>query len=904
MAADHQFALRDGGFFYYPLYQRVQQEWEAGRIPLWEMEENAGMPLLGNPSAAVLYPGKVVYGLFPYPWAARFYVVGHVFLAFVGQSLLLRSWGVSQAGAALAGLAYAFGAPVVFQYCNIIFLVGAAWAPWGFRAADRMLRLGSRFAIWELGLVLVMETLGGDPEIAYLTVAGAAGYAVGISLSSRPRRPWSSAAAWWVVVGTVIAALLWGTAVVTWAYLTRGNRPGLPAAPTRVRIPSEALSVAVWGLGGAVVAWQWWRERAIPTLGRRLLALFGAAALALGLSAAQLLPSLEFTAQSVRAVADGPHAVYPFSVEPWRVIEWIWPNVFGPPWDANQNWLEQIPPKHKSWLWAPSLYLGSITLALAVVGAGFRSGPPWRAWMTAAALISFVASAGEFASPLWWGRSVPKWQSFLGDHDPTGLTREMRSDGALLDGDGSPYWLLMVTLPGFGAFRYPGKLLTLTTLALSALAGAGWDKLVAGRSMRAERWSLGLLALTLVLLTTLFLARDRIVAALATDLPDGLTRASPGRFDAPGAVRNIQGALNHGALAWAAVLALVHYARRRPRLAAPAAMVVLTLDMAIANQALIVTVPQSEFDRKPKVLELIEQAERKEPAQGPFRIHRPTGWSPARLALQAGGPEEQRLWFDWHRSTLTPKVAIPYGLEYTFTSGTAELADYSWFFVPFTTEIDAGLARRLHIEADQPVVYYPRRGFDIWNTRYFILPMRLRWDNAVRGFMSLLEHTQRIVPEPTAFSGPEGQNRQEEWAWREDWTLSRNEQALPRAWVVHRARRLEPNGGQTSAERRDRIWPILYPADRYWNMPGRPAYDPREVAWVEADDIRRLRKYIAGGRPTPTETVSVHYPNPQRVEIEARLEQPGLVILADVFYPGWKLQIDGHECAAARKSMR
>ena len=79
----------------------------------------------------------------------------------------------------------------------------------------------------------------------------------------------------------------------------------------------------MWGLGEKIVAWQWWRERAIPKLGRGLLALFGAAALALGLSAAQLLPSLEFTAQSVRAVADGPHAVYPFSVEPWRAIEWI-----------------------------------------------------------------------------------------------------------------------------------------------------------------------------------------------------------------------------------------------------------------------------------------------------------------------------------------------------------------------------------------------------------------------------------------------------------------------------------------------------------------------------------------------------------------------------------------------------
>ena len=35
-----------------------------------------------------------------------------------------------------------------------------------------------------------------------------------------------------------------------------------------------------------------------------------------------------------------------------------------------------------------------------------------------------------------------------------------------------------------------------------------------------------------------------------------------------------------------------------------------------------------------------------------------------------------------------------------------------------------------------------------------------------------------------------------------------------------------------------------------------------------------------------------HY-SPQRVELDAVLEQPGLVILADVHYPGWKLTVDG-----------
>src|SRR5262245_52453810 len=75
---DKQFAFRDAGFFYYPLYQRVQQEWEAGRWPLWEPEENGGVPLLGNPTAVVLYPGKIVYAFSSYAWGTRLYVIAHV----------------------------------------------------------------------------------------------------------------------------------------------------------------------------------------------------------------------------------------------------------------------------------------------------------------------------------------------------------------------------------------------------------------------------------------------------------------------------------------------------------------------------------------------------------------------------------------------------------------------------------------------------------------------------------------------------------------------------------------------------------------------------------------------------------------------------------------------------------
>jgi uncharacterized membrane protein YfhO len=39
--------------------------------------------------------------------------------------------------------------------------------------------------------------------------------------------------------------------------------------------------------------------------------------------------------------------------------------------------------------------------------------------------------------------------------------------------------------------------------------------------------------------------------------------------------------------------------------------------------------------------------------------------------------------------------------------------------------------------------------------------------------------------------------------------------------------------------------------------------------------------------------VTVSYPSPRRVEILAKLDSPGLVILSDTYYPGWTLTIDG-----------
>ena len=87
--------------------------------------------MLGNPLAAVFYPGKLIYALLPYAWAARLYVIAHTIVAFLGMLALGRTCGVSWVGSYLGGLSYAFGVPILFQYCFVNLLVGFRLGPVG-----------------------------------------------------------------------------------------------------------------------------------------------------------------------------------------------------------------------------------------------------------------------------------------------------------------------------------------------------------------------------------------------------------------------------------------------------------------------------------------------------------------------------------------------------------------------------------------------------------------------------------------------------------------------------------------------------------------------------------------------------------------------------------------------------
>jgi hypothetical protein len=128
-----------------------------------------------------------------------------------------------------------------------------------------------------------------------------------------------------------------------------------------------------------------------------------------------------------------------------------------------------------------------------------------------------------------------------------------------------------------------------------------------------------------------------------------------------------------------------------------------------------------------------------------------------------------------------------------------------------------------------------------------------------------------------------------------DFRVIRNRIEYPRSWVVHGARATRP---ETEAEtgagtRAETMREILYAADPIWNHGSERVYDPRQVAWVSPADLAEIGHDLSGLATGPSETVTVTYPSPQQAVLEVTLDSPGLVVLADVFYPGWSLTIDG-----------
>lgn len=694
--------FRDTAHYYYPLLRFVVGEWRQGRLPLWNPYDNLGSPLAADPTAFVFYPGLLlVMAGRSIGEGINLFILAHFALAAWGCYRLARAWDASVVGATLAAMTYAFGGIVLFQYCNLVYLVGASWLPITLWAWDRAVRVPRPAHTALAALSMALLVLGGDFHTAYHAV------------------------------------LLW---VAYWPLARKPatSQPSqpvlLPEGHTAPKDSSPPLPMEVGAMGfadlpdppddfGLASGQKSARASKHPFFRRWLFVL----TIALGLSACLWIPAFEFGLASDRQIRAVPRSVYEwlqawiddasakgfahaslppargllgqtqpgthhdavfqFSVTPARWGEFFWPNFAGRLFSENHRWLSGFAAEDR--IWTPSLYLGLIPALCALAAFRLcRGGSPWERWLSWVALVSLLASLGRFGIGY-----LVQWIQSVSQQDPGGELAIGPSFGGI-------YWLATVLLPGYVGFRYPAKCLVVTALAVSQLAAQVFHR----QGMRHQRGVLWLSVLvggtSVAVFGAIWFQRESVVQAFSDGRPD----PAFGPLVASGCLQDLLWAFGQAGVIG---LALAAGAIRYPGSLPVVAVVATAIDLAVANRWMVATLPEEELTSPPALTEILvaETSPGTSPAKAATippifpRVYR-TSEEVAPDWQDFSSPRRLVEMFAWQRDSLFSKCHLLAGVGSLSPGVSARLAD--WQFAlwvasrpPQPKEVDTTLGRLL-----------------------------------------------------------------------------------------------------------------------------------------------------------------------------------------------------------------
>lgn len=428
LTTDQVFVFRDAAHFYYPLFEWTANQWQLGQVPLWNPLEDLGAPVVADSTSSVFYPGKLLFFLpGPFGFWYKAFIVIHVLLCGLTSFRLARHWHCHVSAATLAAVSYALSGNVLFQYCNVVYLVGAAWLPAAILTGDRLIKRGGAGNAVRLAFCLAMMVLGGDAQSAYHA-------------------------------GIMLVGLAW----LSRRAGNKGEEPGFKRKTVRL-ILAASLAIGLAGVQWLPSAnWIGSSTRASHDAPRNVYEF--------GRSCLKQDGKANFGPTLLGVTQPGHHSnVFEFSVGPWRFIELLWPNVGGKMFPQNQRWMNAIPAEGR--VWTPTLYMGLLPVLLASLSFRLRGGSARRRFLSWCALLSALAGLGGYG--VGWLLSEIHYDLGGSGELPVGAPF------------GGLYWLLTVVLPGYVYFRYPAKLWIIGTLAISQLAAASFDR-AAGANGRAR----------------------------------------------------------------------------------------------------------------------------------------------------------------------------------------------------------------------------------------------------------------------------------------------------------------------------------------------------------------------------------------------------------------------------------
>ncbi len=843
--ANRQLMFRDAGHYYHPLLQYVRQSWYSGEIPLWNPYENLGEPLAASPTSLVFYPGALLL-LIPvsFDWAYKLFLLAHLLLAAWGAAWLARQYRRTPAAATLAALAYAGGGHVLFQYCNVVYLIGAAWLPFAWLALDHTLGGRSLRAAIALAAAWAMMLLGGDPQLAYHL-----GLAALLLVWLRRRDPWPKDFSWrqrltrsrWALLafaGVLACSLAAVQAFPAWQLARRTDR-------SQSDIPRNVYDWAAAALS--------FRDNAAPP-----------AALAEGAVGAPLGDAATPWHATLLGKSAPPPAhsgvIYNFSLGPWELAELLWPNVGGSPFPQNSRWFDSLSFDGRSWTY--SLYMGIVPVVLAIRRWRWRRGSIRIRWLSLTLLLAVLASLGEYG--LGW--LIREALQFISPQPWNADEQSFPLGNAF----GGLYWLAVMLCPGYGSFRYPAKCFTVAALAIAILAAYGWDDLRRLAPRRRVQCCLGLFAagsglLALSALVTRPLATAAFAAVQHPNVPFGL-------LNPQAAWLAIVVALAHAAvvagLAWLCLKCWpstsahggLSFHKKVP-LAGQCLLLLVTIDLAVAHRHLLPTVPSQVVTAEPKFAELVKTDAAMQNWHA-FRTYRAALPSPSTWR-QSASLHRLREVVQFDRDTLYPRYPLPLELGVLPAAPSYLMLDVQTFLQQLPpTESGA-----------QPFAPHCRQLLDHCGVSYLLLPQgerpvdssawrQVRNDNTVPG-VRLWARTAPPI----------------------------------RAWLVDRAVVIPPAGDRpaeitkTTTDVLSRLFQSGGPRnlavieDEAMNE-GNNVHETRSAALAAV--VGKSENRLDHATASRVQIVSI---SPHRLEIVAQTSQPALLVLNDLYDPDWNAEL-------------
>jgi len=266
--------------------------WEsirAGQLPLWNPYVGMGAPLLANYQSAIFYPLNwfpnllsLVGGVSWFVWGQTLVVAFHLIWAGLGMAILSRRLGLHGLGQTVSGLAFCLSGYLVSRAGFFSINAAVAWLPWILyyclpNAGENLPELIFKKQTLKLILVLFLQILAGHAQTLWYSLSFAfiwtTFFAIEMSYSHN-------------------------------IFVENGrNYRNLINRIQDVIFHLSRLTFAV--------------------------------VLAFLLASIQVIPTIEYLANSQRALSVDLNTVMTYSFWPWRLLTLIEPNIFGSPVEGN-----------------------------------------------------------------------------------------------------------------------------------------------------------------------------------------------------------------------------------------------------------------------------------------------------------------------------------------------------------------------------------------------------------------------------------------------------------------------------------------------------------------------------------------------------------------------------------------